>query len=618
MLRDMLTQPLPFLDPYILPTESISALLSALGRIRIVINPGGGMGSQKASFTLMRKLRDLGFSGLFDICYYDVANGATNIHVFAADFDPKISDDQNFIHPELGELYFHRLPYQEIAHDLPFVELGFTAAEHHTDSLKKSSDSFKAVQYHCANYVTLNPSGWPNSDVPKQIELFTRHETRALSPDARLKDTQKSLKFEKQLIPSFPLAHLLEKIVTAQAEDAIKFALIYGLDQDKAWLAPEEELARLAEAIQKANLKKPVVFVVPYPKTLITHPERLRACATLFDEHTFESLKQKLNTGHLPTDRVSIVFTDQLPEPCFDALAKHSFFTVAEGCNLIESMESVKHPYLHGGRDLTELLTPKKETPESIEMSQSQIQLGANKHLTQRCAVDSAPLVRWLILLNEQHPAFLSHLEERYQLYLRKPDAVEEALNILLTAQHDCSQDAFVHQLFQELSKRLEMQASIQLEDPQLTVLLARLYQLIPRYEKNPALKTWFLCLIQKCLDLIKQAVLNPDNPFAKMLFYFKQFCLSTPQLKPATPTEKKRKFSKQATAFLNTYLSDEKAREQLFDTAMADFETALKQSLLAPTAHLDEISTAATDGTTHFTPSDSKTPDNTSCSFAL
>ncbi len=583
MLDETGIQSIPSWEPYILPTESISALLSALDKIRIVINPGGGMGSQKASFTLMRKLRSLGFEGVFDICYYELANCPDNLHTFAADFEPKTTEDQNFIHAELGELYFRRLPYQEIAHDLPFVELAFTAAEHQIDSIVKTSDSFKAAQYHCANYVTLNPSGWPNADTPKQIELFTLNQIHPLSPDARLKDIHTTAKFDKKLIPQVLLGHLLDQVVTAQEKNTLKFALIYGLDHGRGWLAAEDELARIAAATRQAKIGKPVLLIVPYSKTMIYDRARLNSCAEFYDTHNLEALLHRLNTDTLPADTVSILLTERLPETCFDALAKESFFTVAEGCNLIELMEAAQHPYLHGGRNLTELLQTSASGAAPLSAPEMcRIQQDANAHLTNASYTDADALVKWLMLLNARDPDFLAYLQERHQLYLHKPDAVEEALTVLLNAQPDCSPAAFIHHLFDDLNKHLQMKTTIDLDAPEITVLLSRLHLLMPRYEKKLALTESFFHLISKCIGLIKNLILTPDDPLEDLLVYFRKFSLPAPLHKPKLPADQRRQFTEKTAKFLAAYVSDDTARRQFFDMAIAEFEKALGQSAQA------------------------------------
>ncbi|MDA8223225.1 MAG: hypothetical protein M0Z35_16340, partial [Desulfitobacterium hafniense] len=46
--------------------------LQSLKEIRIIVNKGPGMGHQRAALTVMLRLRELGFDGIFDIWYDDV------------------------------------------------------------------------------------------------------------------------------------------------------------------------------------------------------------------------------------------------------------------------------------------------------------------------------------------------------------------------------------------------------------------------------------------------------------------------------------------------------------------------------------------------------------------
>ncbi len=559
--------------------------------IRIVINSGGGAGNQKAPFTLMQKLRMLGFTGKFDICYHESPfygeKCIQNIQLFAPGFNPANHAEQNFIDPTLGELYFRRLPYAEVAHDLPFVELAFTAAEHGCGDYQAFSAP-KALMYHAANYVKLNPSGWIDDTIShKTVECFTLDRTIPITADARLR-VPPAIQFQKDLIKAPRLARLLESILTAQRHNEIKFEFVYGLFQGASgsWLNPTEEVYRIATATLNAKLDTPVVMVIPYNSTLFSNRSKFGSFIEFYDEHSFNDLAIKLQSGTLSKDTIHVVCTGGLPAACFEALATESFFTVDEGCNLEELMEATQHPHVHGGRKLTELLhIPKTASAESLRLDQ--LQTEANDYLETTFSTQSDALVRWIQLLAQKDAHFMTYLADRYQAYLAKPDMVEEALSLIAEANPDCSEKRFIQQLLLKMNQITAEKRCSCLHDHEM-VPLSRLKKLMQQARYQGQWQQAYYDAIKRLLIQVGENILTGSAGLLDAKQQFIAFLLGVPTSTMARPANKQTDFAEKTSQILEQYVDDVTVRASISQEVMAAFAQGLATGSMKTSAQVD------------------------------
>lgn len=491
------------------PRSPLSALFAAQSTIRVVINPGGGVGNLKASFTVMKQLRALGFEGTLDVCFHDAPRlnyerNLKNLRLFLdqiQDFHLRV---QSLTHPELGKLIFRNLPYKETAHDIPFVPIAITGADH-CFSGYIPFDTPKAILYHAAHYIQLNPTGWLSDDL-NTLEMFTGNQTIVLPPDARL-TVDPAIKPHPHLLRNTQLTTLLDLIQSEQEQNQLKFIFIYGLHAGQSWICPAMECLRLISAATLALKGTPLIFIVPYAPSSVDCPEAdLSTQAKIYTRNAFSTLLSQLNKRTFKKN--ALLFTNRLPEAWFEKLAVTSFLTVTEGCNLSALLESTAHPYLHGGRKLTEL--PKLASSAPLELKALEyLHQQANDYLENPNSRHSAALIEFLSLLGARDPRLFMYFQARQQAYQKKPDLLVTSLTLLTVIQPDMHHSAFLQQLLRYLAiqkkqQQLSKDSSCYHPNPALT----RLKQLKKTYAADRFLRVYYLYFLAAfTIEYMKKAV---------------------------------------------------------------------------------------------------------------
>lgn len=428
-----------------------TGFLATQATIRVVCNPGGGVGNYKASFSVMRQLRDLGFSGVIDLCFHCVPKFPTESFSRLQLFLPQAIQQSTVQHledPELGEILFRNLPYQDTAHDLPFVQVAITGADHCFKGHPHLSTP-KTILYNVGQYIQLNPSGWPTVNT---VDFFTLDKTIALPPEGTLTSIAPvALQSDTLLNPelAFTFRQLLPH--PSASTNTRPFILTYGLshDPDDTWICPALELSRLVSALTFAIPDRPAIIIVPYTFSKIRCSDvTLSAQADIYTEHNFSALSARLQKPL--SGKSLLVFTGSLPETYFDALAKHAWLVVAEGCNLIAQREAAGLPYLHGGRQLTELSSLSSKAPRTL-LDLERLHHHANHYLEAAHSSNHKALVTFLSLLHRNDTDMATYFAHRRQMYAGKPDLVVTSLAIIATIQTETVQLAFLRQLLQLL-----------------------------------------------------------------------------------------------------------------------------------------------------------------------
>ncbi len=451
----------------------LRSLLASQEVLRVVLNPGGGVGNYKASFEVIRRLRQLGFMGQIDLCFHaqpklDRKENFSNLQVFLPQINTQQIHEQPLIHPEFGELIFRTLPYQEIAHNIPFVPIAITGADHcfagHTHFTLP-----KAILYHASQYIILNPTGWPTYEL-NTVELFTLRKTIVLPPDSRIAVSH-DYEFTSDLLPNAQLANLFQALEDGQAQNQLKFILAYGLSNSPGWICPALELARLLSAAKHALTTTPLVCIVPYDNSVTHCPETdLRTYAQIYTQKNIDRLLIEITNKTLK--KPAIVFTERLPERCFDFLAGNAWLVLGEGCNLITQRESAGLPFLHGGRKLTALTKLGSSSPFALRAIEH-LHHRANQYLEQTASQEKDALIEFFSLLNKDDGRLIAYFQARHQMYQKKPELVITSLAILAVVQPDMRHTAFIKQLLRFLNDQQQKN----------TMLKSGTY-----YHSNPAL----------------------------------------------------------------------------------------------------------------------------------
>ncbi len=440
------------IEPHFTLSRLASDFLISQKVVRIVCNPGGGLGNYKASFSVMRQLRKLGFTGKFDLCFHDLPKSPverfSKIKLFLPQIDEQNLEVQLLAHPELGEIVFRNLPYQDFAHQIPFVQVAITGADHGFSGHVPLFTP-KTILYNVGQYIRLNPSGWPTLNT---IDFFTMDKTIVLPPDATLAtDTALAFSVQSDSLLNVELARAFTSMWQQQAENRLKVILAYGLqhDPDQKWICPALEISRLISGMITATPGSAVVIIVPYNFSMVRCSEvNLSTQADIYTKSDFSALNSRMKKR--PSGKPMLVFTGHLPEVYFDALAAQAWLVLAEGCNLIAQREAAGLPYLHGGRQLTEL-SKLSSTASPILLGVEHLHQRANHYLENTRSSNHRALVKFLSLLYAKDEAMTAYFLARREVYEKKPDLVVTSLAIVSLIQTETIQIDFLHKLLQLL-----------------------------------------------------------------------------------------------------------------------------------------------------------------------
>lgn len=136
---------------FCVPSFAVLLDLSQQKLIRVYISNAPGMGHQSASVVVMRRLRQLGFGGTFEVIYND--NIAGKLNTLIPGIDPQRKDWQDIKDQKIRAIL--ESSFQNIS-NLPAVDIAISGAD---DNWKNMT----AEKLFSKNYLLLEPQGWGNS-----------------------------------------------------------------------------------------------------------------------------------------------------------------------------------------------------------------------------------------------------------------------------------------------------------------------------------------------------------------------------------------------------------------------------------------------------------------------
>ena len=378
--------------------------------IRIFANPGRGYGHQCVVFTLIEKLRDLGFLGVVEILANDKIGNEIweyNIHSNRMEFsyincDPMVSGVLIKMLPELASSYNHngkiinvpslgkvRLLSYHKKMDLPQVDLTICAADDFCMNVQE-----KVTEFNTKCYILLQPTDWlATRSIGLGKEITQLPEEMRLSCDRELQ------------LPSRPITNNEEEINLLDIVDNPDLCclFIYGCYFDKP-------------ALHKCNL----VSLQLIERAVITIGDDIeKTIVLLLPQHTVYS--EMLAYGK----NIKFKYTDCLRKEIFDYMMLHAT-PIVEGRNSVNACESSGVPFIHafgfGSSDATRSYSVQNEEMQTLHKSASFcLEGGDESYLPALVAYMKKALCR-----DEE---LSKYHKERRERFLERPDACELAFN---------------------------------------------------------------------------------------------------------------------------------------------------------------------------------------------
>jgi hypothetical protein len=346
--------------------------LSELTEIRIIVNPGSGFGHQKAAITLMKRLRELGFKGVFDVRYDDhvppfmvidetktsIPDEMREVLAYAKTLVGGVGRALNVLMPEftptpplkhdpgqtinettngLGPMRITRLPYLSSYYDmntaLPKTTLTISAA----DDRAKMNDGLNRLQkYNTGRYISLQPTDWNVGErfvCPKRGNPIQLDDDLLLvcEPQFKAEDLQVNQLNAKE-----------KRILDLVKNGACYTQFVYTCDIYKTSSAiPVTDLINAHKAnISKGKLNdKPIILLCPRAEKGLTE---------LTEYH--DLTKNNLTESELSDKNGSVIIVntgDLSPAFFHYLLASTSFPPLLEGANTIAYCDLTGLPYIY-------------------------------------------------------------------------------------------------------------------------------------------------------------------------------------------------------------------------------------------------------------------------------
>ena len=425
--------------------------MSRSDTIRIIVNSGRGFGHQRAAITLMRRMRELGFSGKFHICYDEKfpypgdtpekkkENGSVGnaLAKLIPGFTPHDLSERGMIsktlhETPLGEVEITRLPNgYHTTYNLEEVPLVMCAAS------DRSSESRGADTYRGSCFISLQPTDWNFFKNKTSFIHFQGEEGfTKLSDDFRLSSdvSERAL----QLPPPNELEQFLLSCNTS-----FNTQLVYGLYPDvlpsrfnphqieaTGNLNPKLLLQNLIQAHTQLTLSKPSMLIIPQPIIFDLIDELRRYANSLGKNIVFinAAAGERISIDSFDGNAIYIMHTGYLDVNFFDHLMLRgtNMPPVIEGCNSCESCEYAGRPYIHAS-------AIPSESSLKVYVPENRVQT-IHKNASLCLETGDVSKVRSLSEYIDMSTRNTNELNEysqlRRQKYMERPDAVETALNI--------------------------------------------------------------------------------------------------------------------------------------------------------------------------------------------
>lgn len=475
-----------FMKRYLSDTKKEQKPIHEMDLIRVLVNSGRGFGHQRAAITLMEKLREIGFNGVFDIQCDDKLNqmlfnkskdGHLNIEPAVSkkliEMIPGFKSSE--INSEgvrsvegLGMLKISSLPGSYRDNNLEFsqADLAVCAAE---DVIIDKGKKTKILN--ASSYIGLEPTDWHMGEcfVTDQDNIST---SLPSSHEMRLSSIASSQLPDISSVTSISRAEniIMKNIVGV---DKINSQLVYGLYPDSKYdafskimkqtgnLDEVTQMSRIVEAnlILSKEAKKPSILLLPQKIAL---NDRLKKEMIKIDGkkiHFVDLTQEDFNITKYKAGDVVVAYTGILQQKIFDhlMLSQTTLPPVIEGCNSRELCESVGRPFIHGSAKYS----PLKQYPVDIKNMQ-ELHSKASLCLQQGDKVNLPQLVEYMKKSIEKSSDLTTYNNQRREAFLKRPDACEVALETLgIKYEKDAS----------EQEKNME-KFSVKKEVPSLTTTL--------------------------------------------------------------------------------------------------------------------------------------------------
>lgn len=429
-----------------------------LKNIRILIDQGRGYGHQKAGITLMKKLREIGFAGEFDILYNESypeawkhyenkklgGGNGRKIEILIDGFKAKPiyeEDNGSYIkNKELGKIKITRISNknEDTLGKLEETDLCFCAGSELNFLFYKK----KPKQYVCKNFIQLQPTDWflgAGRFVVDENEKLDNIDNKVrLSAKPNNKQFNKN-EFELKIenLAKNSNSQLLYSLYPNK-EIEYEWDTRMGCEIAKQKDAPNLDPKILLERLISAHLK--IKQYTPHQPTVLFCPQGIILDKEL-QKYLLEKFKDKLEFADLTKndinldqkkDKIIIGFTGALREPFFEEmlLKKTKFPPVIEGCNSIETCESNGRPFIHS--------TETRPVGALIKYKVEDVQSHSTHNLASEClrledteAYHSARLEEYMLKSVNPNSKIQEYHKQRQAEFLKRPDAVETALNIV-------------------------------------------------------------------------------------------------------------------------------------------------------------------------------------------
>lgn len=440
---------------YLEATKRPQKPISEMTLIRIIVNTGRGFGHQRAAITLMQKLREMGFKGIFDIQCNDMLGENlinTKTRTTYRNDEPLVSrqlismipgfesveynSDGVKVLDGLGAVKISSLPHDHASRShlgLPEADLAVCAAE---DSGILNED-MKAKIFNATSYIGLEPTDWHQgscfvTDPDGVVTALPRASTMRLSSIAA---------YQLPDISSIPLSITEKRIIDITHNAEVNSQLVYGLYpemhydiksggmKESANLDEATEMQRIIEANLSLSQKTGKPSILLLPQTIALDETFIRRVKARNGKiHVVDLTTGDLDFGVYKAGDVVVAHTGRLQQTVFDHLMLQgtTLPPVIEGCNSREACESAGRPFIHGSGKHDHLKQYEVEASDKQELhTQASLCLeqGDPRYVPQ--------LVQYMEESLTSNRELMAYHIQRREAFLKRPDACEVALNVL-------------------------------------------------------------------------------------------------------------------------------------------------------------------------------------------
>jgi|GEM_PF-6346549 len=361
-------------------TEKVSAFLSSQKKIRAYISSAPGYGHQSATFTVMKRFRQLGYHGEFEVIYQDEI--ASKLSSFMIGFDPAQSGWQKLSQIGISAISYSQ--FQKGIQQSELIPLGITGADDNIEFRGPEALNVKS-------YIRLEPQEWGDSvlqyrntsgsTVIPGLKDLGFHVEIDSSPEG----LERALKIPEASIEFGPKVPAIRSILL---KSDIDFGVIYGIGllgniagRLKIWV----------EGLQNARKTEPQLFRGGIVLPIFSHLNEQEISSILWEfglkddtdppENKSRKRAKKKPVEYyqwndpglvsalegLSSDQILLVQMDRVPPDIFEIFVNKSRIPLlVAGKNTMNLAQSMGRPYINTVGDYnfpnSPSLSPKSQT----------------------------------------------------------------------------------------------------------------------------------------------------------------------------------------------------------------------------------------------------------------